>query len=191
MLRSRLTLLVVALTVVIALPACGRKKPETVPAPPPPPAAEPEAPPPPPPPPEPAEPPTEETALTEEEIFARKSLEELNAEEPLVDVFFDYDSAELREEARSSLQKNAEWLKQWTSTRILIEGHCDERGTPEYNLALGERRATAVSSYLVNLGLTADRVTTVSKGKEQPFCTEQADSCWQQNRRGHFLITAK
>jgi peptidoglycan-associated lipoprotein len=73
----------------------------------------------------------------------------------------------------------------------MVEGHCDSRGTSEYNLALGERRAKAVQDYLVSLGVPADRVQTVSKGKEQPFCAEQNESCWQQNRRGHFIITAK
>ena len=89
------------------------------------------------------------------------------------------------------LSKNIEYLKRWDSTRISIEGHCDERGTPEYNLALGERRAAAVRDYLVSLGLSGDRVTTISKGKEAPFCTESNESCWQQNRRGHFVFTAK
>jgi peptidoglycan-associated lipoprotein len=106
-------------------------------------------------------------------------------------VFFALDSSDLADEARASLQKNADYLKRWTSLRISVEGHCDERGTAEYNLALGERRATAVRTYLTSLGVSADRVTVVSKGKEQPFCNERAESCYSQNRRGHFLITAK
>ena len=89
------------------------------------------------------------------------------------------------------LQKDIEWLKRWPSTKIMVEGHCDSRGTPEYNLALGDRRAKAVQDYLVSLGLTADRVQIVSKGKEAPFCSEENEACWQQNRRGHFVITAK
>ena len=93
--------------------------------------------------------------------------------------------------ARASLTTNANWLKQWSNTRITIEGHCDERGTAEYNLSLGERRANAVKAYLVELGVPGDRIVTVSKGKESPFCTESNEACWQQNRRGHFLITAK
>jgi peptidoglycan-associated lipoprotein len=80
-------------------------------------------------------------------------------------------------------------LKRWPA-RINIEGHCDARGTAEYNLALGERRANAVKAYLVELGVPAERITVVSKGKESPFCTESNESCWQQNRRGHFIITA-
>jgi peptidoglycan-associated lipoprotein len=74
---------------------------------------------------------------------------------------------------------------------VLVEGHADSRGTAEYNLALGERRATAVRNYLVNLGIPADRIQVVSKGKEAPFCAEENESCWQQNRRGHFVFTAK
>jgi peptidoglycan-associated lipoprotein len=89
------------------------------------------------------------------------------------------------------LQKNADWLKRWTSTQITVEGHCDSRGSSEYNLALGNRRATAVKDYLVNLGVPTTRITVVSKGKEQPVCTEENEACWQQNRRGHFIITAK
>ena len=129
--------------------------------------------------------------LTDEEAFAKKSLEELNAEKPLGDVFFLYDSAAVSEEGRAALQKNMEWLRKWGSTRVLVEGHCDNRGTPEYNLALGEQRAAAVRDYLVSLGLPATRVTIVSKGEEQPFCNEDAESCSSQNRRDHFLITAK
>jgi peptidoglycan-associated lipoprotein len=82
-------------------------------------------------------------------------------------------------------------MKKWTSTQVQIEGHCDSRGTSEYNLALGERRAAAVKDYLVSLGVPAERISTVSKGEEQPFCADETESCWQQNRRGHFIITAK
>ena len=82
-------------------------------------------------------------------------------------------------------------LKRWTTTKIMVEGHADSRGTNEYNLALGERRADAVRDYLVSLGLPNDRMTIVSKGEEQPFCTEETEACWQQNRRGHFIFTAK
>jgi peptidoglycan-associated lipoprotein len=124
-------------------------------------------------------------------MFARMSLEELNAKRPLGDVFFAFDSSELSEAARESLQKNSQWLQRWTSTRITIEGHCDSRGTPEYNLGLGERRAKAVSTYLASLGIPADRVLTVSKGEESPFCNDESEACWSQNRRGHFVVTAK
>jgi peptidoglycan-associated lipoprotein len=180
---------VVGLCLMLSLAAAGCAKPAPAPPPPPPPPAEPAPPPPPPPPPPPA--PPAPAPLTEEEIFARKTLEELNAERPLGDVFFDLDRSDVREDARGALQKNAEWLRRWTSTRITIEGHCDERGTAEYNIGLGERRANAVKDYLVSLGVPADRIMVVSKGKESPFCTESNESCWQQNRRGHFIITAK
>lgn len=129
--------------------------------------------------------------MTEEQIFAQKSLEQLNAEKPLADVFFDYDKSDVKEEGRGVLAKDADWLKRWSSVKVTIEGHCDSRGTPEYNLALGERRANAVKSYLASLGVPADRLTVVSKGKEQPFCNEENEACWSQNRRGHFIITAK
>ena len=119
------------------------------------------------------------------------SLAELNAQQPLGDVFFDYDQAELLDAARARLQSNAEWLQRWTSTRIMVEGHCDERGTNEYNLGLGERRANAVLDYLTSLGVPASRITMVSKGEEEPVCSEEAESCWSRNRRGHFLVTAK
>lgn len=130
-------------------------------------------------------------ALSEDELFAQKSLSQLNSERPLGDVYFDLDSSSIKDEARAALTTNATWLKRWANTRINVEGHCDERGTAEYNLGLGERRASAVKAYLVELGVPADRVVIVSKGKETPFCTESNEACWQQNRRGHFIITAK
>jgi peptidoglycan-associated lipoprotein len=89
------------------------------------------------------------------------------------------------------MQKNVDWMRRWTSTQVTVEGHADSRGSSEYNLALGSRRATAVRDYLVSLGVPTGRITVVSKGKEQPFCTQENESCWQQNRRGHFIITAK
>lgn len=180
---------ILSLCLVLSLAAgCAKKAPAPAPPPPPPPAAPAVPPPPPPPPPPPAPAPA---PLTEEEIFERKSLDQLNAERPLSDVFFDYDESGIRDDARAPLQADAEWLQKWPSTRITIEGHTDERGTAEYNLALGERRGTAVKDYLVSLGVAADRMIVVTKGKETPFCTESNESCWQQNRRGHFIITAK
>ena len=82
-------------------------------------------------------------------------------------------------------------MKRWATTKVMVEGHADSRGTNEYNLALGERRSDAVRDYVVSLGLATDRVTIVSKGEEQPFCSDENEACWQQNRRGHFIITAK
>ena len=113
------------------------------------------------------------------------------AKKYLTDAFFEYDSIEIAEPERASLQKNAAFLKQRQGVRILIEGHADSRGTNEYNLALGERRADAVRDYLVSLGVAAERITIVSKGEEQPFCREETEACWKENRRGHFIVTAK
>ena len=116
---------------------------------------------------------------------------EINRRGYLKDAFFDYDKADLRDDARTALAADAEWLKKFTTVQFLIEGHCDERGTSEYNLALGDRRANAAKEYLASLGVDASRIKTVSYGKERPFCTESNESCWQQNRRGHFLVTSK
>jgi peptidoglycan-associated lipoprotein len=178
------------LAVAVIAGACGKKKPDLPPPGPtaaPPAETTPTAPPPPPAPPR-ATPPT---PPTEDELFAKKTLKEINDEKPLGDVFFAYDSVDLSEEGRASLQKNLQWLNRWPSTKIMIEGHADSRGTNEYNLALAERRADATRDYLVSLGLPADRVTIVSKGEEQPSCAEETEPCWQQNRRGHFIVTAK
>jgi peptidoglycan-associated lipoprotein len=174
----------------LSVAACGKKAPAVSPPPPPAPAA-PAAPPAPPAPPAPATPAPTPRALSEDELFAQKSVAQLNAERPLADAFFDLDMSTIKDDAKASLATNATWLKRWTSTRITIEGHCDERGTAEYNLGLGERRATAVKAYLVELGVPGDRITIVSRGKESPFCSESNEACWRQNRVGHFVITAK
>ena len=129
--------------------------------------------------------------LTEAELFRRKSLSELNAEHPLSDPFFDYNQNTLREDARRVLQQDAQWLAKWPQTMVRIDGHCDERGTAEYNLALGNKRAETVKEYLTSLGVGPDRIQTRSLGKEAPFCQESGESCWSQNRRGHFVITEK
>ena len=119
------------------------------------------------------------------------SLEEMNQRGYLKDAFFDYDKSELRDDARTALATDAEWLKKFPSTQILIEGHCDERGTSEYNMALGDRRANATKEYLASLGVDASRVKSVSYGKERPFCNDSNETCWQENRRAHFVFTAK
>jgi peptidoglycan-associated lipoprotein len=187
----RRALLVGALCAILGLTlACRRPVPAPAPPPPPPPAA-PATPPPPPPEPAPPKPPPSPAPLTEDQIFAKKTVDQLNAERPLTDVLFDYDQSTLRDEGRSALSRNAEYLKRWASVRFTVEGHADSRGTAEYNLALGGRRAAAVKDYLVSLGIAGDRMTTVSKGKEEPVCTEETEACWQQNRRGHHIITAK
>jgi len=128
---------------------------------------------------------------TAEELFARESLSELNAQHPLGDAFFDYDQSTLRDDARAALQHDAEWLRRWPSVRVAVQGQCDERGSAEYNLALGDKRAHAVETYLSSLGVQADRMQLVSLGKESPVCADNTEACWSQNRRGHFVITAK
>jgi peptidoglycan-associated lipoprotein len=183
--------LVPAVVFAVAMSAsCSKKAPVSVPQPPPPPAPTTPAPPPPPPP-LPPPPPQSAKPLTEDEAFAKKTLAELNDEKPLEDVYFDYDKADLKADARSSLAKNAEWLKRWPSTGVRVEGHCDARGTNEYNLALGEKRAAAVRDYLASLGIAGDRVQSVTKGEESPFCLEETENCFAQNRRGHFILSAK
>jgi len=191
MIRVRRVISILALSSVLAVAGCAKKAPQTAPMPPPPPPpAAPAPPPPPPPPPAPAPAPAPRP-LTEEEIFARKSVDQLNAEKPLDDVFFELDQSNVREDARPALQKDADWLKKYGSVQVTLEGHCDSRGSAEYNLGLGSRRATAVRDYLVNLGVPASRVQVISKGKEQPFCNDANESCWSQNRRAHFVITSK
>ena len=119
------------------------------------------------------------------------SLADLNAQKPLEDVFFELDKSDLSDATRAALSKNSDWMKKWTSTVVTVEGHADSRGTSEYNLALGERRASAVRDYLSSLGLQVSRINIVTMGEEQPLCTEENEGCWSKNRRAHFVITAK
>jgi peptidoglycan-associated lipoprotein len=126
------------------------------------------APPPPPPPP---------PAIGEEELFAQN----------VKDIYFDYDASDIRPDQQSALQGDAQFLNQHSSIQFTVEGHCDERGSTEYNLALGDRRASSVKNALVQAGVNASRVKTISYGKEKPFCAESNEGCWQQNRRGHFV----
>jgi len=104
------------------------------------------------------------------------------------DAYFDFNKADIRADAREALGKTAEFLRKYPQIKATIEGHCDERGSTEYNLVLGDRRATAVKNYLVQLGISGDRLTTTSLGKERPFCTESNEECWQRNRVGHFVM---
>jgi peptidoglycan-associated lipoprotein len=127
----------------------------------------------------------------EEDAIGGKSLDDLNRDSPLKPAFFALDSADLDADGQAVVQQNAELLKRYPSWAITIEGHCDERGTAEYNLALGERRAVAVKTYLVSLGISPDRLRTVSYGKEFPFDPGHNDDAWAKNRRAHFVITAK
>jgi peptidoglycan-associated lipoprotein len=126
-----------------------------------------------------------------EDMLAGRSLDELNRDSPLKAVFYDLDNADLSAEAQQALQANAELLKQNATWQITVEGHCDERGTAEYNLALGERRANTARDYLVSLGIPATRLKTVSYGKEFPFDPAHNETAWSKNRRAHFVITAK
>src|SRR5271163_3607114 len=103
------------------------------------------------------------------------------------DAYFDLDKSDIRPDAREALSHTAEFLRNYPQLKVTIEGHCDERGSTEYNLGLGDRRAAAVKQYIISLGISADRISTVSFGKEKPFCTESNEECWQQNRRGHFV----
>lgn len=124
-----------------------------------------------------AEAPPPAANLSDDELFLKE----------VRDAYFDYDSAEIRPDARTALQKTADFLKGHSQYRVTIEGHCDERGSTEYNLALGVRRANAVKAYLVSLGVPGDKLNTVSFGKEKPFCMQATEECYAQNRRGHFV----
>ena len=118
-----------------------------------------------------------------------KSLSEISSY--LKPAFFDYDKSDIRADARDVLAANATWLKKYSNVQFTIEGHCDERGTSQYNLALGDRRANASKDYLASLGVDASRIKTVSYGKERPFATGHDEESWQKNRRAHFVVTAK
>ena len=123
-------------------------------------------------------PPTEEHNASLEEMFLKE----------MQDAYFDLDKADIRSDARTALARSAEFMRGYPQVKVVVEGHCDERGSTEYNLALGDRRASAVKQYLVSLGIGADRISTVSYGKEKPACTESNETCWQKNRRGHFVM---
>jgi peptidoglycan-associated lipoprotein len=169
-----------------SLGACGPKKPAV--APPAPAPIVPEAPPPAPP------PPARTEAPPQVDEYARlhaMSAEEIEKSGLLGEIYFEFDKAEIRDADRDTLTKNAAALKRFDFLRVTVEGHCDERGTVEYNLALGERRARAAYDYLVSLGVPADRLKTVSYGKEVPVCTASSEDCWQKNRRAHFTVTGK
>ena len=190
--RTTISVMALAVLVTVLVGACAKKQPPVA-RPMPPPAADTNTPPPvPPPPPRPvAEPvPVPPEPLAEDTIGSR-SLDDLNRDSPLAPLFFDLDSAEVSADGQQVLQANARVLEKYPTWQVTIEGHCDERGTAEYNLALGERRALAAKTYLVSLGIAADKVRTVSYGKEFPFDPGHDDAAWAKNRRAHFVITAK
>ena len=184
----------ILLAVVVALSAgaCQKKVPPVArPIPPPPPVTSPE-PTRPPAPPEPVkEPPVTPPAPIVEDKMLSASLDEINKNSPLRPVFFGYDSSDISAEAQKILEGNAEVMKKYKSWVITVEGHCDERGTAEYNLALGERRALSARAYLVTLGIAPDRLKTVSYGKEFPFDPGRTEEAYARNRRAHFVVTSR
>ena len=126
-----------------------------------------------------------------EDAIANRSLDDLNRDSPLRPLYFALDSSDVDADGQQVLQANAAVMKKYPTWQVTIEGHCDERGTAEYNLALGERRALAVRQYLVSLGIAAERLRTVSYGKEFPFDPGHGESAWSRNRRANFVVTAK
>jgi peptidoglycan-associated lipoprotein len=137
------------------------------------------------------EPVVKEPVLSEEEIFMSKSLEQINKELPLAMIYFDYDKYFVREDAKPVLETNAAWLNKFRTIKILVEGHCDERGTEDYNLALGEKRAKSAMDYLASLGVPADRMKMLSYGKSQALTSGHDEASWQKNRRAQFTIIEK
>lgn len=193
--RTPLTLLVLAGALSAAIACGGKQAPVVDPATPPPgptafPGAVTQQPPRPPQPPEPPPIITAEPAVVSDPL-ANADTDEINRQAPLPPVFFGYDSDAIDDAGQKVLTANAAVLKKYSTWAITIEGHSDERGTAEYNLALGERRALAAKSYLLSLGISADRIRTVSYGKEFPFDPGHDEAAYAMNRRGHFVVTAK
>jgi len=188
MIRNRTTLGIATLALALLMPACRSKKPE-----PPPPTPAPAV--------QPQQPTTEVAPRPQGEVVDRTpdplagdivAVNDYVSRNGLLgDVYFDFDKADLTEEARTRLARNADWLKAHPEFEVRIEGHCDERGTNEYNLALGERRASAAKDYVSSLGVSGGMLTTLSYGEERPQCTESTEGCWARNRRAHFLITGR
>jgi len=189
--RANIGIAVAAVALAVSVGACGKKKPPVA-RPMPPPGPTDTAPPAPPAPPRPvAEPIPVPPEPIRDDAIGSRSLDDLNRESPLKPVFYELDSAEVSSAGQQTLQDDAQVLKRFPTWQVTVEGHCDERGTAEYNLALGERRALAAKTYLVSLGVAADRVRTVSYGKEFPFDAGHDEAAWSRNRRAHFVITAK
>ena len=188
----RVSGVIITVALAISVGACAKKKPPVArPIPPPPPPVTDTAPPRPPAPPEPVrETPIPPEPVTSDPLVAT-DIDQINKNSPFQPVFYAFDSAEVDAEAQKVLNANAEILRKYPSWVITIEGHSDERGTAEYNLALGERRAAAARTYLVSLGIPADRLKTVSYGKEFPFDPGHSETSWSRNRRANFVVTAK
>jgi peptidoglycan-associated lipoprotein len=185
--------MLVASAALVTAVACGKKTPPVArPLPPPPPPSNATPPARPPAPPEPAREPVSVPAEpVRDDAISSASLDDLNKNSPLKPVYFELDSSELSAANQKALDDNAALLKRYPSWAVTVEGHCDERGTAEYNLALGERRAIAARAYLVSLGIAADRLRTVSYGKEFPFDPGHEETAFAKNRRAHFVITSK
>jgi len=180
----RETALAVVAILAIGFVACGKDAPPPQPPRPVAPATPPPAPPP---------APTGDVVKQQDDYsrIQAMSSDEIDRLGLLPDVRFDFDRADIREQDRQTLAKNAETLKKFDFLRVTVEGHCDERGTVEYNLALGERRSRAAYDYLIQLGVPAARLKTVSYGKEVPLCREASEDCWARNRRAKFTVTGK
>jgi peptidoglycan-associated lipoprotein len=190
-LSVRRTAVLSLLLVTLAVGGCAKKKPPVARPIPPPPAGSTTVTPPPEPPAPAPEPTTVPAEPVAEDSIAAGSIDDINRNSPLKPLFFGLDVAEVDAEGQKVLQANADLLRRYATWQISIEGHCDERGTAEYNLALGERRAVAARNYLVSLGIPAERVKTVSYGKEFPFDPGHTEEAWSKNRRAHFVVTAK
>jgi peptidoglycan-associated lipoprotein len=181
---KRLLIYALAIVLVFSFAVSCKKKPKEVPPPPPQAQEQPKV--------EKVEQPVvKEPVLSEEEIFLQKSLEQINKEKPLANIYFDYDKALIRDDAKPVLEMNASWLNKFKTIKILIEGHCDERGTEEYNMALGEKRAKAAMDYLTTLGISAGRMKLLSYGKSQPVDPGHGEAAWQKNRRDQFMVIEK
>jgi peptidoglycan-associated lipoprotein len=184
MIARRIAAALIALCAAVALTACAKKAPTTTAEARPPVQSRPAET-------QVAPPPSTSAHKDLEGDVLSQDLATINRKGYLVDAYFDYDQAELRTDARDGLAKDAQWLKKYPSVQILLEGHCDDRGTEAYNLALGDKRASAAREYLESLGVPESRIKTVSYGKERPFCENDTDPCWQENRRDHVIVTAK
>jgi peptidoglycan-associated lipoprotein len=133
----------------------------------------------------------EKPVLSEEEIFQQKTIEDLNKDQILKMINFDFDKYQVRDDMKPMLQANADWMLKFSTVQVLIEGHCDERGTIEYNIALGEKRAEAAKNYLASLGVNAAKIKIVSYGKSKPLVQGMDEAAYFQNRRAEFVITKK
>ena len=175
--KSALVMALLAMSVAVSCKKTPPPQPPAAPAPTTPPPA-----------PEPSRAPVQES---EYDKLNKMSVEEIDRLKLFGDVHFDYDKADVRDSEKPVLQKNADLLKKFDFVKVTVEGHCDERGSVEYNLALGERRAKAAYDYLISLGVPAAQLRTVSYGKEVPVCSEKNDDCWARNRRAHSTVSEK